>query len=247
MNQLDLLVKKYNKIYKGEVKFDKKDNYFCLVQLIMGLLDVGNEDEAVLIINSYCLALPEGEGKSVLTLTALMYNHYKLFNLLNTLYEVDVNNNFVYNAIKYKADKIIDGIIDNYSSFNINFSADNYSCIQRAILECNEMEYMQVFTSIMKLFLTRAKSLAFSKARMIYNCFMKDAIVERKWYFLSFIISFYGEICMREKDGKQIMREDFNKCLQSDLLFTLDSQEEINQILKEIKEVYVLNMYLDLE
>ena len=43
------------------------------------------------------------------------------------------------------------------------------------------------------------------------------------------------------------MKEDFNKCLQSDLLFTLDSQEEINKVLKEIKEIYVLNMYLDLE
>ena len=106
---------------------------------------------------------------------------------------------------------------------------------------------MQVFTSIMKLFLTRAKSLDFSKARMIYNCFMKDAIAERKWFFLSFIISFYGEICMREKNGKQIMKEDFNNRLQSDLLFTLDSQEEIDQVIKEIKEVYVLNLYLDLE
>ena len=247
MNQLDLLVKKYNKIYKGDVIFDKKDNYFSLVRLMMGLLDVHNTDEAVLVMNSYCLNIPEGEGKSILTLTALMYNHYELFNLLNTLYEVDVNNSLVYSAIKYKADKVIDGIVEHYNSFNINFSADNYSCIQRAILECDEMEFFTVFTSVMKLFLARAKSLEFSKSRMIYNCFMKDAIVERKWYFLSFIISFYGEICMREKDGKQIMKDDFNKCLQSDLLYTLDSQEEVNKVIEEIKKVYVLNLYLNEE
>lgn len=245
MNQLDLLVKKYNKIYKDNVVFDEKDNYFSLVRLIMGLLDVHNTGEAVLVMNSYCLNIPE--GKSILTLTALMYNHYELFNLLNTLYEVDVNNNLVYNAIKYKADKIIDGIVENYNSFNINFSADNYSCIQRAILECDEMEFLAVFESVMKLFLARAKSLDFSKSRMIYNCFMKDAIIERKWYFLSFIISFYGEICMREKDGKQIMKDDFNRCLQSDLLYTLDSQEEINNVIEEIKKVYVLDLYLNEE
>ena len=213
----------------------------------MGLLDVGNTDEAALVMNSYCLNIPEGEGKSILTFTALMYNHYELFNLLNTLYEVDVNNSLVYSAIKYKADKVIDGIVEHYNSFNINFSADNYSCIQRAILECDEMEFFTVFTSVMKLFLARAKSLEFSKARMIYNCFMKDAIVERKWYFLSFIISFYGEICMREKDGKQIMKDDFNKCLQSDLLYALDSQEEVNKVIEEIKKVYVLNLYLNEE
>lgn len=242
-NKLDIILIKYNKKYCDRKILKKDNNYEDLKQLIIELLEKNNIIEGVKIINDFCLVFPNNEGINMLTEKALINDNFKLFNFLNTFYNLSINKDFIYKAIKIKAINIIDGISDNFNKFNINFSLNNYNCIQKSIFDFDEFEYLSVFTSIMSLFLKKISVIEFDKARMIFNCFISDAIFLKKWFFLSIILSNYNEIAIKEMKSSEIVCSDFNKCLKEDLLDLL-SDEEQNKILNDIKEVKVLINYL---
>lgn len=239
--QLNSACLKFNKLYHGEKTFSLKNNYFDLVILMMALLDIGNKDEAAKLINSYCMEIPD--GKKFLIITALTYDHVKFFNLINELYTVDIDNDFIYLSMKNKSIKIVDYVrLHNYD-FNINISLNNYMGIQNCIIEFDDKEYLPIFTSIIRLFNERSKTLYFDKVSLIYTCFIKDAVLHRKWYFLAIILSYYAEEANREIGSDRIVREVFTECLFNDLFIIIEEQEQ-RLYLIEIKKLSVLKEYL---
>lgn len=240
-NQLDLSLIRLNILYNGTKKFTSKNNYSDIIIFIMACLDVDNKKLAARLLNSYILEIPDGKER-ILAFT-LAYDHYKLFDLLNELYGADVDNSLIYNAMKNKSTKIIDHIRRDSSKYNINISQNNYRAIQLSILELDDKEYLSVFTSVIRLFNERSKLLSFSKVSLIYNCFIKDAIFNEKWFFLAIILSYYGELCERELNSDDMVASDLNDILFNSYLVTLNNKEQ-SRVLNELNSISVIKNYL---
>lgn len=241
--QLNGALAKYNQIY-GTDEFTADNNYFNLVTLIMALLDIDNKTEAAKLINSFCLEIPD--GKTFLIIIALAYDHVKFFNLINELFNIDIDNDFIYKIMKSKSSKIITNIRTNSSDYNINISLDNYMGIQKCIIDFDDKEYLPVFTEIMRLFNERSKILSYDKVSLVYNCFIKDAVIYKKWFFLAIIVSYYAEECNRELNNDDQARIAAKGILYDDL-FSIIPEDERLTYLEKIKKISVLKDFLNLK